>query len=326
MDYQCYLAKIHVEMLPCMAAFAVVVETGSFVDASARLGVTASAVSKQVSKLENALSIRLFERSTRQLKVNAEGAQVYSHCKELLESSANIFRFKDRFLESPQGLIRVAVPRSLYVICHQLVPEFLERYPSVNVQLISNEGEFDFIAEGIDVGIRVTDSPPLGLVARKLFPVDFVVCASNSYLEKHGRPVHPSELTEHSCIPFSEVSEKQNWKFTSAQGVCEVSVSGRYVSDSPEAVLNATLSGLGISCLPVRLAAEAITTNVLVEVFPEWKYVGTLQGMAWILHQPGRHVSQKVKVMVDYLVGELRRTGGVDGWITQPTLLERIRN
>lgn len=326
MDYQGYLAKSHVDMLPCMAAFAVVVETGSFVDASTRLGLTASAVSKQVSKLENALSIRLLERSTRQLKVNAEGAQIYSHCKELLESSANVFRFKEQFLESPQGLIRVVVPRSLYLVCHQLVPEFLERYPGVNVQLISNDGGVDFIAEGVDVGIRVTDSPPLGLVARKLFPVEFVVCASNSYLEKHGRPIHPSILAEHSCISFSEVSEKQNWKFTSAEDVCEVSVSGRYVSDSPEAVLNATVSGLGISCLPVSLAAESIAANALVEVLPEWKYVGVLQGMAWILHQPGRHVSQRVKVMVDYLVGALRKTGGVEGWTTRATILERIRS
>lgn len=309
MDYRGYLPKSHVDMLPCMAAFAVVVEAGSFVDASARLGLTASAVSKQVSKLENALSIRLLERSTRQLKVNAEGAQVYSHCKELLESSANIFRLKERFLESPQGLIHIAVPRSLYGTCHQLIPEFLERYPGVNVQLISNEGALDFIAESIDIGIRITDTPPLGLVARKLFPVDFVVCAAGSYIEKYGRPVHPSELAEHSCIPFSDFSESQTWEFLSAQGACDVSFSGRYVSDSAEAVLNATLSGLGISCLPARLAGQAIAVNDLVEVLPEWKYVGALQGMAWILHQPGRHVSQKVKVMVDYLVCALRRTG-----------------
>ncbi|MEN8641276.1 LysR family transcriptional regulator [Pseudomonas sichuanensis] len=311
MDYRGCLPKIHVDMLSCMAAFAVVVETGSFVEASARLGLTASAVSKQVSKLENALSIRLIERSTRQLKVNAEGAEIYSHCKELLESLANVYRFKERFLETPQGLIRIAVPRSLYGACHQLVPEFLERYPSVNVQLISDEGWSDFIAESIDIGIKITDSPPLGLVARKLFPVDFVVCAAESYLEKHGRPVHPSALAEHSCISFSNISESQNWKFVSARGACEIIVSGRYVSDSPEAVLNATLSGVGISCLPSRLAVEAIAANTLVEVLPDWKYVGTLQGMAWILFQPGRHVSQKIKVMVEYLVGALRRTGRV---------------
>ncbi|WP_313731729.1 LysR family transcriptional regulator [Pseudomonas sp.] len=309
MDYRGYLPKSHVDMLPCMAAFAVVVEAGSFVDASARLGVTASAVSKQVSKLENALSIRLLERSTRQLKVNAEGAQIYSHCKELLESSANIFRLKERFLESPQGLIRIAVPRSLYGTCHQLIPEFLKRYPDVNVQLISDEGTLDYIAESIDIGIRITDTPPLGLVARKLFPGDFVVCAAGSYIEKYGRPVHPSDLAEHSCIPFSDFSESGTWEFLSAQDACDVSISGRYVSDSAEAVLNATLSGLGISCLPARLAGEAIAVNDLVEVLPEWKYVGALQGMAWILHLPGRHVSQKVKVMVDYLVCALRRTG-----------------
>lgn len=102
--------------------------------------------------------------------------------------------FKERLLENPQGLIRIAVPRSLYGTCHQLIPEFLECYPDVNVQLISNEGSLDFIAESIDIGIRITDAPPLGLVARRLFPVDFIVCVADSYLEKHGRPAHPSAL------------------------------------------------------------------------------------------------------------------------------------
>ncbi|MEB6589537.1 MULTISPECIES: LysR substrate-binding domain-containing protein [Pseudomonas] len=102
--------------------------------------------------------------------------------------------FKERLLENPQGLIRIAVPRSLYGTCHQLIPEFLECYPDVNVQLISNEGSLDFIAESIDIGIRITDAPPLGLVARRLFPVDFIACVADSYLEKHGRPAHPSAL------------------------------------------------------------------------------------------------------------------------------------
>ncbi|WP_342654631.1 LysR family transcriptional regulator [Pseudomonas sp. F3-2] len=157
-----------------MAAFAVVVETGSFIDASLKLGVTASAVSKQISRLENALSIRLLERSTRQLKVNAEGAEIYSHCRELLDSSANVFRLKDRFLEKPQGLIRLVVPKAFHRACNTTLPEFLRKYPDINIQLISSDRSLDFIADSVDIGITVTDKPPLGLVARKLFHVDYV--------------------------------------------------------------------------------------------------------------------------------------------------------
>lgn len=309
MDYRCYLPKNHVEMLPCMAAFAVVVETGSFVDASVRLGLTASAVSKQISKLEEALSLRLLERSTRQLKVNAEGAEIYSHCKELLESSANVFRLKDQFLEKPQGLIRIAIPPVLYSMCNQLVPDLLATYPGINVQLISSDGPLDLIAAGVDIGIRITDSPPLGLVARRLFEVDFIVCAADNYLKENGRPMHPSDLQKHNCISIFRTPEIQDWKFFSENETCNVRVQGRYFSESPEAVLNATISGLGVSCLPIRLAQESIAGNKLVPLLSEWRYTGVSQGMAWVLFQPGRHVSQKIRVTADYLVNELRGSG-----------------
>ncbi|MNV92737.1 transcriptional regulator [compost metagenome] len=96
------------------------------------------------------------------------------------------------------------MPLSLYGACHQIIPEFLERYPGVNIQLISNEGALDLIADSIDIGIRITYAPPLGLVARKLFPVEILVCAAD-------RPVHPSALAVHSCIHFSDISESQTW-------------------------------------------------------------------------------------------------------------------
>lgn len=110
---------------------------------------------------------------------------------------------------------------------------------------------------------------------RKLFPLDFVVCAAGSYIENMVDRYTPPDFAEHSCIPFSDFNESRTREFLS----------------------------------PARLAGEAIAVNDLVEVLTEWKYVGALQGMAWILHLPGRHVSQKVKVMVDYLVCALRRTG-----------------
>lgn len=128
-----------------MEAFAVFVEAGSFVHASAHLGLTASAVTKQGSKLESTFSIRLLERNTRRLKVNAEGAQIDSHGEELLGSSVNVFRLKESFFESPQGLIRIAVPRSLLGRCHQLIPGFLKQYPDVDVQFISNVGALGFV-------------------------------------------------------------------------------------------------------------------------------------------------------------------------------------
>ncbi|MFV3288686.1 LysR family transcriptional regulator [Pseudomonas sp. NY11955] len=309
MESRGYLPKDYVEILPCMAAFAVVVETGSFIEASVKIGVTASAVSKQVSKLESALSLRLIERTTRSLKVNAEGQQIYKHCKSVLESSANVFRLKDRLADGPQGLVRIGVPKSLYATCSKLIPDFLSAYRDVNVQLVCGE-KFDFISDSIDVGIVITDKPPEGMVARQLFVVDFVLCAAESYLNKSGLISHPAELPVHSCITFIGDLDKQYWKFRSLDEFCEVSIPGRYLSDCPEAALTATISGIGVSCLPLCLAHEALKSNQLTNVLPEWNYKGALQGTAWIVYPPGQLVSKRIKVMVEYLMSELVALSG----------------
>ncbi|WP_264312546.1 LysR family transcriptional regulator [Pseudomonas putida] len=311
MESKGYLPKSHVDILPCMATFAVVVESGSFVEASVRLGVTASSISKQITKLESALSLRLLERTTRNLKLNPEGEEVYGYCKSVLESSADVFRLKDKLTENPQGLIRIAVTKSLYAACSKLIPAFLSRYREVDVQMLCGE-RFDFISDGIDLGIIITDKPPEGMIARRLCEIDFVICAAENYFRESSRPNHPSDLTSHSCIPFVGDPNKQCWRFSSVSESCDVVIPGRYLSECPEATLTATLSGVGISCLPVCLAAEAIGDNRLQVLLPDWVFKGEPQGTAWVVYQSGRFLSKRVKVMVSYLLSELAAAS--QGW------------
>jgi DNA-binding transcriptional LysR family regulator len=296
--------KGHIDMLPCMAAFAVVVETGSFIDASTKLGVSASAVSRQISKLEEALSMRLLERSTRQLKVNEDGVKIYSHCRALLHSSSRVFELKEELVR-PQGLIRISAPKMMNNICNQLMPEFLKKYPDINVQFIFDNSELNLISNEIDLSIRITDSPPLGLIGRKLFKVGYTLCASPDYIAEHGIPLHPAELAKHSCIVMADNLEGEKWEFVSGDDRVQISVRGRYCSNDSEAVLEATLSDLGIACVPSAIAEQALRDKRLYSVLPHWRYSGASQGMAWLLYQPNRHGSQKLKVMVDYLLSKL---------------------
>lgn len=300
--------KGHIEMLPCMAAFAVVVETGSFIDASTKLGVSASAVSRQISKLEQALSMRLLERSTRQLKVNEDGVKIYSHCKALLHSSSKVFELKEELVR-PQGLIRISAPKMMNNMCNQLIPEFLRKYPDINVQFIFDNSDLNLISNEIDLSIRITDSPPLGLIGRKLFKVGYTLCASPDYIAEYGMPLHPADLADHSCIVMAENTEGEKWEFVKASERFQIGVRGRYCSNDSEAVLEATLSDLGIACLPSAIAAQAISEKRLHCVLPDWAYSGASQGMAWLLYQPNRHGSQKLKVMVDYLLARLYCVG-----------------
>ncbi|QAX87608.1 transcriptional regulator [Pseudomonas sp. DTU12.3] len=299
-----YMHKGHIDMLPCMAAFAVVVETGSFIDASTKLGVSASAVSRQISKLEEALSMRLLERSTRQLKVNEDGVKIYSHCRALLHSSSRVFELKEELVR-PQGLIRISAPKMMNNICNQLMPEFLKKYPDINVQFIFDNSELNLISNEIDLSIRITDSPPLGLIGRKLFKVGYTLCASPDYIAERGIPLHPAELAEHSCIVMADNLEGEKWEFVNGGDRVQISVRGRYCSNDSEAVLEATMSDLGIACVPSAIAEQALRDKRLYSVLPNWRYSGASQGMAWLLYQPNRHGSQKLKVMVDYLLAKL---------------------
>jgi len=293
--------KDYVDMLPYMAAFAVVVETGSFIDASEKLGVSASAVSRQISKLERILSLRLIERSTRHLKVNSDGAKVYRHCKDLLNFSSRVLDLKEE-LGRPQGLIKISDSKILNNSLNQLMPEFLRKFPEINVQFIFDAVEEDLICDEIDLSIRITDAPPLGLVARKLFNVDFTVCATPEYIDFYGVPNHPSELSGHSCIAIAEISEDKRWEFANEHETSEVMISGRYCSNDIEAVLKATLNSLGIACLPSAVTESELSAGRLIAVLPNWRYIGSSQGMAWLLYKPNKYGSQKLKVLVDYLI------------------------
>ncbi|WP_338523017.1 LysR family transcriptional regulator [Pseudomonas batumici] len=297
--------KGHIEILPYMAAFAVVVDCGSFVDASIKLGVSASAVSRQISKLERALSLRLIERSTRQLKVNADGARIYSYCKELLHSSSKVLELKEELLQ-PQGLIRISAPKTLNITLNQLIPEFLQKHPDINIQLIFDDTELNLITNELDLSIRITNSPPPGLIGRKLFKVKYVLCTSPEYIAEHGIPLHPSELIRHSCIAMTDNSEGEKWEFTNGIEKYALTVKGRYCSNDSEAVLNAALSNLGIACLPTTAAEFSLEGKHLYAVLPDWDYVGPSQGMAWLLYQPNKHASKKLKLMIDHLISKLQ--------------------
>lgn len=288
-------------MLPYMAAFAVVVETGSFIEASEKLGVSASAVSRQISKLEGILSLRLIERSTRHLKVNSDGVKVYYHCKDLLDFSSRVFDLKEE-LGQPQGLIKISAPKMMNNTLNQLMPEFLRKFPKINVQFIFDGVEEDLVSDGIDLSIGITDAPPLGLVARKLFNVDFIVCATPEYINFYGVPNHPSELSTHSCIAIADSSGDKRWEFANEHEKSEVMISGRYCSNDIEAVLKATLNGLGIACLPSAATESDLSAGRLIAILPNWRYIGSSQGMAWLLYKPNKYGSKKLKVLVDYLI------------------------
>lgn len=289
-------------LLPGMAVFVRVVEAGSFSAAARQLGTTASAVSRQIARLEQALSLRLLERTTRQLRLNEAGSEFYAHCRTMLDAAEDALSVGERLMSRPRGLVRLSVPKAYgKFVISPLMPGFLRRYPDVDVQLQISDQSPDLIEDGFDLLVKVTDQPPEGLAGKPLGPVRQLLCASPGYLQQHGTPQHPQDLIRHSCLYLGERAGDNRWHFSNGERQEVVTVRGRYISNHSEARLEVALADIGITVLPQFTAAQALAEERLREVLPQWRCTGSYQGAAWLLWRPNRHLPPKQRVLIDHL-------------------------
>ena len=294
-------------LMPYMSVFVKVVELGSFSAAADLLGLTPSAVSRQITALEQALRVKLLERTTRKLRLSEVGTEVYAHCLDMANAARSAQDVADRFVSSPQGLVKISAPKAFgKILISPLIPEFLYRYPKVDVQLMLSDQPGNLI-DDYDLLIRITDTPPLGLAARPLLEVQHALYASETYLAQVGTPVHPSALAAHSCIYLGETPGDSRWQLRHLDSGEKVTVGvrGRFSSNHSEVRLGAVLANLGIGCLPMFTASEAMLRHQLVEVLPKWSYETTYHGKAWILYPPNRYLPPKCRALIDYLVEKL---------------------
>lgn len=289
-------------LLQEMAVFVRVVEAGSFSAAARRLGTTASAVSRQVARLEQELSLRLLERTTRQLRVNEAGSDFYLHCRAMLDAAEQAQAIGERLMSRPRGLVRLSVPKAYgKFVISPLMPGFLVRYPEVDVQLHISDQSPDLVEDGFDLLVSVTDQPPEGLAGKPLGPVRQLLCASPNYLQAHGTPQHPQDLIRHSCLYLGERAGDNRWHFSNGEQQEVVTVRGRYISNHSEARLDVALADIGITVLPQFTAARALEEGKLRELLPQWRYTGSYQGAAWLLWRQNQHLPPKQRVLIDYL-------------------------
>lgn len=290
-----------------MAVFARVVDAGSFSAAARQLGLTPSAVSRQVARLEAALHMRLLERSTRKLRLTEAGSAAHTRCQTLVAAAREVMALADTQGATPRGLVRVSMPKALgRQVVHPLMPAFLARYPEVDVQLIITDRTVDVFEEAIDLAIRITDAPPPGLAGRPLMPVAHLTCASPRYLAERGTPAHPRDLSAHSCLYLGEDERDRHWRFRKDGDEVAVRVSGRYVANHSEVRLDGALNHLGIASLPEFTARQALVGGDLVRVLVDWTHLTDYAGTVWLLYPPNRHLPAKLRAWIDFVVAELQ--------------------
>lgn len=290
-----------------LALFVQVVDAGSFSAASRATGQTPSAISKQIKKLEEVLQLRLFERSTRQIRLTESGQEICLHARKITAAAHSIMESSVRQTTMVEGLVRISAPKAIArQLVHPLLPTLLKAYPHLQLDLLVSDEPIDMISGGVDIAIRLGE-PPLGVVARPLFAVETVLCASPMYLEQHGTPQHPEQLAQHSCLHLGVYPDDAVWTFQNEHHKARVSVhvKGRYASNHSEVRREGALEGLGIARLPHFTVTHYLASGELVRVLPSWKMLGHYQGTSWLLYSADRYRTPRVRLVVDTLLAHI---------------------
>lgn len=290
-----------------LRCFLEVANGGSFAATARRLGLSTSAVSKAVARLEAELGVRLLQRTTRRVSLTPEGERARDGAAAAVAELEALAGELGEGLVAPRGLLRVSVPvgwgRNWLV---PRLPKFMAAYPHIRLDLNLADRAVELVGERVDVLIRsgsIADSQ--SVVARRLAEVPMVTCASPAYLAGRGRPETPDDLGDHECLEHRTqmTGRRYPWRFTIGGIVQDWPLTGRLVMDDGEAVARIALGGFGISQMPLYLGEAAIATGGLVEVLRNFRPPPLLHTM---LYANRRMVSPRTRALIDFLTAEAR--------------------
>ncbi len=288
-----------------MTIFFHVVDSQSFSGAARQLGIARSAVSRHISLLEKSIGVRLLNRTTRQISLTEVGETYYRSCARIVAEAEAATRRISQLQDEPQGILRIAAPISMgNRFITPVVRDFMQRYTGLNVELRLDDQVVDMVKEGIDVSIRVGWLHDSNLVARKLGDWPRYLCAAPSYIERHGRPVTPAQLSEHEWIIFTLLPTPYHWTFTRNKRQERIQVKGRLKTNSADAIRSSLLAGAGIAAQAAFLLRDDIKAGRLEHLLPEWDCGGV--GM-YAVYQDRRYQQAKVRLFIDYLNSAFNR-------------------
>ena len=296
--------------LASLEAFVRVAETRSFSGAARVLDLTPSAVSKQVGRLEDRLGVRLFNRTTRRVRLTDLGQAFYERAARILGDLAEAERAVIELHGTPSGKLAVSLPLAFgrrHVMPH--LPAFLDAHPQVRLDLSFSDRFVDLVEDGIDVALRIGELADSSLIARRLAPNRRVVCAAPAYVARHAPPRRPADLVDHNCLVYTYRAMRNEWRFHGPDGAAEsVRVTGNLETNDPEALYMALCDGVGAALLPLWLVGVDLKAGTLVRLMPGYH---APDSAIHALYPPGRHLSPKVRAFVDFLAA---RIGGRESW------------
>lgn len=288
------------ENFAAIPVFVTVIETGGFSPAARLLGISKSAVSKRVTQLEEQLGVKLIHRTTRQLSLTEAGEHFYQHARIAHEAAKNAQDAVTQLQGEPQGRLRINSPMSFGRLhLAPLIPVFLKRYPKITIDMVMDDKVLDLIGEGFDIAIRSGELPSSSLIARKLAPLNSVLCASPDYLKTHGKPEQLEHLKDHNCLIFTHSNDVKEWTFMKNGTTQAIDIKGNYQVNNSEALREALLQGAGIGRLPTFIAGPDIKAGRLIPLFEEYQMPAKT---IYAVFPERQYLPAKVRAFIDFAI------------------------
>ena len=290
-----------IDNLSGVALFVQLAQAGSFVAAARQAGISPSAVSKSLARLEQRLGARLFQRSTRQLSLTAEGKLFLARSERILaEMQAAQEELAGQ--RAPRGRLRLGLPE-LGGLFLPALADFARQHPAIALDLDFSDALADVVGDGFDAVMRIGAPPDSRLAARKLGQFRSCLVASPVYLARHGTPSHPLDLHQHACLHyrFRHSGKIEQWQLRQEAEVPMPDLPLSMVCNNVEARLHFARQGLGIAWLPDFHVRGALADGSLVEVLRDYAIVGHPGHSCWLLWPSGPHLAPKVRALVDFL-------------------------
>lgn len=288
------------DVLAAMGLFRRVVEVGSFSAVARETGQSQPTVSRSVSELEQRLSTKLINRSTREINMTDAGKQYYAYCVRILndlsEAESNIRNDQSQLC----GTLRVNTPITFGRM--EILPKlwgFYDLYPELNIDLMMDDHYVDLVKEGVDVSIRVGPKTDSSLIARKICDSQRVMVANQNYIDMHGEPKTLQDLKQHNCIVYTLLTTHNEWHFTGPNGKESIRVRGRFSTNNPDAIREAVIAGAGIAVTPLWLVKDYLNKGSLNILLPNYQPT-PLEIHA--LYPERQFVTTRVRFFIDYLV------------------------
>ena len=289
------------DRLAAMQVFAQVVESGSFSKASDRLGLSPTAVSRQVADLEAHLDTRLLNRTTRKVSLTESGRAFYERCVQLLADLEEAEQEAGRSAVVPRGTIKLTTSVTFGV--RHLAPAlaaFMALHRQVRFDVSLSDRMVDLVEEGFDLGVRIGGPGSENLVARKLGETRLVPCAAPAYLAANGAPRTPEELERHNCFTYEYVLPRHTWRFRDPSGAERaVRVSGTLHSNNGDILAEAAARGAGIAFEPAFIVGPDVRAGRLVPLLQDYVPAPV---PVYAVYPSRKHLSAKVRLFVDFLV------------------------